>query len=184
MELSVRRCLGSVLLLAGSLSSWSWSQAASQPSDAWKVQSARETDGKLQIVLRDGRSFVLPLAEYQCSFDDVQIAPDGMTVGWIEGGSLQVGREPPCLPHEQFVADGPIVWRAGKIIRRFKDWGGSISWSFYGNSRLVAVHAGPEHMDDAQACVLYDLATGRALKRWGRADKTSPPDWAVKIIDE
>jgi hypothetical protein len=152
-------------------------------ADSWAVKSAGEANGKLQIVLRDGRVFALPLSAGQCSFDNVQVASDGMTVGWVEGGTSQLPGTANCEPGAQYVADGPVVWRGGRVIRVFDVWGGEINWSFYGNGDRIAFHAGPTHFDEAQGCELYDVTSGKLLSKWSHEDKTAPPGWAKNIID-
>jgi hypothetical protein len=131
--------------------------------------------GKLEIVLRDGRVFRLKPTD--CAFDDIKIAPDGVTVGWTVASDVEVEGDKPCAPGNYPVAAGPVVWRRGKTIRDFGNAAGVIAWSFYGKGDLIAIHAGPTHFDQEQAWGLYTIATGRRLKQWGCSDKTPPPDW-------
>ena len=76
-----------------------------------------------------------------------------------------------------------MIWRAGKIIRRFDDWGAELSWSFEANGNQVASHAGPLHFDNEQAWNLYDIATGLLLKHWQCSDKKPKPDWASPDLE-
>ncbi len=144
----------------------------------WAVKSAAVIHDNLQIALRNGRVITLPREEGQCSFDDLQIAPDDITVGWTDGGDAEVEGSPACAPGNQYVGGGPVIWRGGKVIRRIDEGGAFISWSFQGKGTMVAVHAGPAHFDTEQRWDLYSISTGKMLKEWGCSDKKPPPDWA------
>jgi hypothetical protein len=170
-------------LLSGGAARPAPAAAAPAPPPGWAVKSAAEQGGKLRIALRDGRVFTLNRAPGQCAFDNIQIAPDGVTIAWAEGGTAEAPEEPPSRSDEQYVASGPIVWRAGRILRRFDAWGAEVNFQFRGKGDQIAIHAGPAHFDDDQAATLYDVATGRALKSWSHAEKTDPPDWAAGVID-
>jgi hypothetical protein len=175
--------IGVVVLVAFAIS-LRGSHAGAEPSAEWKVASATEADGALHIVLRTGRRFTVQKATAQCSFEDIQIAPDGMTVGWTEGASAERGHDPPCMPGAQHVAAGPAVWRAGKIIRRLPEMGAMMDWSFNDGGRQIAVHAGPLHFDDELRVDLYDVASGIRLEAWGHSYKTRPPNWAAGIVSD
>jgi hypothetical protein len=153
-----------------------------QPAIDWTVKSATDVHGKLRIVLRDGRVFMVPHGNGQCSFDGIQVAADGMTVGWVEGGYAGPVDQPLCAPEAQYVAAGPDIWRAGKVIRRFTGGGTDLAWSFYGKGDFVAYHDGPAHFDDEQGCGLYEVKTGKLLKTWEHSDNTNPPDWCQGLV--
>ncbi len=183
MFLTANSLIGVVVLVAFAIP-LRVSHAGAEPSAKWKVASATEADGALHIVLRTGRRFTVPKATAQCSFEDIQIAPDGMTVGWTEGASAERGHDPPCMPGAQHVAAGPAVWRAGKIIRRLPEMGAMMDWSFNDGGRQIAVHAGPLHFDDELRVDLYDVASGIRLETWERSYKTRPPNWAAGIVSD
>jgi len=154
----------------------------------WAVKSAGAIGGNLQIVLRDGRVITLPRAKLQCSYEDVQIAKDDMTIGWSESSSAFVGDEDesnPCAGSNgpEFVFDGPHIWRAGKIIRNFDEGGQILEWSFYGKGTMIGIHGGPNHFDTEQEWDLYSIATGKMLKKWRCSDKKPPPDWASPDLE-
>ena len=180
----VRTTLGVVLLLACLYFLSSHCLAADAQPDLWLVRSANEAGGKLAIVLQDGRTVFVPAGKHQCSFENVQIASDGVTVGWTEGKSAEGQNDIQCGPNSIYVAAGPAVWRKGKLLHTFKNSGAEMNWSFYRGGKFIAVHAGPSHFDDQQSCVLYDVATGRVSKEWSHAEKTDPPDWAAGIVDQ
>jgi hypothetical protein len=183
MSADLRGRVSVTLLLATALFSSPGVADDRHALSGWVVKSAAEVNRKLQIVLRDGRAISLARTKGQCSFDGIQVAPDGVTVGWVGGGDAQREGDPACAADAQYVAYGPVVWRAGKIIHDFSNLAGEINWAFYDKGNQIAIHAGPIHFDYEQASELYDVATGRLLKSWGRSSNTAPPDWARGIID-
>jgi len=104
----------------------------------WFITSAGEVGGKLQIVLRNGRVFRLPRKDFVCSYDGVTISPDGLTVGWVEGSTAQSEDQKPCDPGAQYVAGGPVFWRAGRVLRDLGFGEGEILWSFVGGGDRIA----------------------------------------------
>jgi hypothetical protein len=177
----MRRSLVMAVLFAIGFAGASQARPASTTSAAWVVESASEVNGRVRIVLRNGHVVTVRRLYGECSFDSIQIAPDGVTVGWVVGGTYEVGDEKPCRPGAQYVANGPVIWRAGKIIHDFTETGGEINWSFYGGGGQIAFHVGPTHFDDAQACELHDIASGRLLKAWSKEDNTARPAWAAGL---
>jgi hypothetical protein len=149
-----------------------------------RIGSTTVAGRELRITLQSGGTFVLPLEDGSCSFEEVQVADDGVTVGWLERGTAQMANDPPCLPDSIHVSEGPIIWRAGKILRRFSDDGVLMDWQFQGKGDLVALHAGPEHFDNDMTCKLYDIATGQLVKSWDRSQKRKLPDWAKGLVDD
>jgi len=128
--------------------------------------------------------FRLPRKDFVCSYDGVTISPDGLTVGWVEGSTAQSEDQKPCDPGAQYVAGGPVFWRAGRVLRDLGFGEGEILWSFVGGGDRIALHAGPTHFDYSDSCALIDLSTGHELKRWSRDDKTPPPDWASACVEQ
>jgi hypothetical protein len=157
-------------------------RAEGRPGDGWLVKSAGDVSGTLTIVLRSGRVVIVPRSEGTCSYEQVEVARDGETVGWVEDSTAYPEGHKPCEAGAQAVEAGPVIWRQGRIIRDFGLWGGVVLWSFYQGGRQVSVHAGPAHFDDSNSCTLYDVATGHALKKWRVEDKTPPPDWAQACV--
>jgi len=158
--------------------------AGSEAPESWKVVSATEVNKTLQIVLVGGRTVIVPPSKDQCSFDQIRIGPDGVTVGWSEGGFSYGDGEPPCRQGDAEVETGPIFWRRGKIIRRFVEGGAVLCWSFYRGGDVIALQDSPSaHFEGDLPSTLFDVSTGRVLKTWSPSDKGDAPDWADPCND-
>jgi hypothetical protein len=127
-------------------------------------------DGAAQITLADGKKLTIPKERAQVGISELQTAPDGRAVGWLvdydDGGSRPF---PGML----------VVWRAGKIIRRFPAAQSFYSWTFYAGDKQVAYHVGPLHGEEKSHCELHDVDTGRLIAAWD-GDLESPdhqPAW-------
>ena len=158
--------------------------SAGQPVSDAMVQSAMPVGGNLVITMRSGKRYSIVPSDGLCSFDDVAIAPDHRTVGWIRGGDAEEAGSKPCAPDNQYVAGDLTIWRAGQVRHVFHEFGGAMSFRFWRGGDQVAYHVGPAHFDSAQTCGLYDSMTGRLLRTWSHLTKIPPPDWVKGIIDE
>jgi hypothetical protein len=127
-------------------------------------------DGAAQITLSSGKKMTIPKERAQVGISEPQTAPDGRTVGWLveydDGGSRPF---PGML----------VVWRAGKIIRRFPADQSFYSWTFYAGGKQVAYHVGPLHGEETSHCELHEVETGKLIAAWD-GDLDSPdhqPAW-------
>lgn len=127
-------------------------------------------DGAAQITLGGGHSITIPKERDQVGVGDGQIASDG-TVGWLAEFSVEGVSYP--------VARTLIIWRAGKIIRRFRTEQTFYSWAFYAHGTQVAYHDGPLHGELKSHCELHDVASGRTIAVWDGdlASGSSRPVW-------
>jgi hypothetical protein len=112
----------------------------------------------------------IPKERGQTGISEPQTAPDGRTVGWLVEYDDGVGYPVPGTL---------IVWRAGKIIGRFRTDQTFYSWTFFGGGAEVAYHVGPLHGEATSQCELHDVASGRLVAVWdGDLDSEGKrPDW-------
>jgi hypothetical protein len=155
--LTMRACATLTLLLAGAL----FPSCGLAQDRALAV--AAGAGGAAQITLSGGRTITIPGERGQVGISDGQIASDG-SVGWLaefraEGVSYPIART-------------LIIWRAGKIIRRFHTAQAFYSWAFYAHGRQVAYHDGPLHGEPKSHCELHEVAGGRTIAVW-EGDLTS-----------
>lgn len=114
-------------------------------------------EGTAQLTLRDGSTITISKERGQVGISDARIAPDG-TVGWLADFHVETVSYP--------VAGTLIVWRTGKIIRRFPTAQVFYSWTFHAQGKQVAYHTGPLHGERMAHCELHDVASGRTLAVW------------------
>ncbi len=163
-------------------------KAVTVAAGPWAVESAALINGDLQIVLRSGQIIMLLRGSGQCSYEDVQIAEDDLTIGWTETFTLFMEGDDdsnPCSGSNgpSFVYEGPFIWRGGNIVRNFGDGAQEVAWSFEGKGTMIGVHAGPNHFDDEQEWDLYSITSGKILKTWKCSDNKPPPDWASPFLE-
>ena len=121
------------------------------------VAVALGPDGAAQLTLGDGRRTTIPREPGQVGIGDARIASDG-TVGWLAEFRVESINYP--------IAGALIIWRAGKIIRRFQTAQAFYSWTFYAHGKQVAYHDGPLHGERLSHCELHDVVSGRTLAVW------------------
>ena len=114
-------------------------------------------DGAAQITLANGEKTTIQKEPDQVGIREPRKAPDG-TVGWLAEYKVD-GRSYPF-------AGTLIIWRAGKIIRRFQTGQSFYSWMFYAQGKQVAYHVGPLHGELKSHCELHDATSGRLLAVW------------------
>lgn len=119
------------------------------------------------VVYTNGKSAVVAAEHGQIGIESIQTAGDGQTAGW-----LVLYTDP----------DGPfagslVLWRAGKIIRRFQSDQTFWSWGFYAHGQ-VAYHVGPTHGESSSHCELHDIESGKLVASWdGDLDDPNRPRW-------
>jgi len=140
---------------------------------AFQSESVRVSagpDGAAQIALASGKKLTVPKERGQVGISEPQAATDGRTVGWLVDYDDGVGYPVPGTL---------IVWRAGKIIGRFRTDQTFYSWAFVAGGKQVAYHVGPLHGEQASHCELHDAESRRQLAAWdGDLDSDAKrPDW-------
>jgi hypothetical protein len=115
-------------------------------------------DGAAHIALPSGEKIAVPKERGQVGISEGKTAPDGGTVGWLADYEAEGVSYP--------ISGTLIVWRAGKIVRRFPAAQVFYSWTFYAQGRQVAYHVGPLHGESKSHCELRDIESGRLLAAW------------------
>ena len=129
-----------------------------------------------RVTITDNRQFVLYGAAQgmQTDFDDLQLAPDRRTLGWL-AEYMACAQSYPC-------ALQLVVFREGRIIRQFKPQYGIIwFWEFLDGGRQVAVQSGFPHGDATGQYILYDIASGTLLQKYEGTGVA--PDWVRNFKD-
>ena len=129
--------------------------AAMSQGQAVAVSAGR--DGTAQITLANGEKTTIQKESGQVGISEPKKAPDG-TVGWLAEYKVEGVSYP--------IAGTLIIWRAGKIIRRFQTGQSFYSWMFYAQGKQVAYHVGPLHGELKSHCELHDATSGRLLAVW------------------
>ena len=126
--------------------------------------------GAAQITFASGRKTTVRKEPGQTGISEARIAPDG-SVGWLAEFSVEGVSYP--------VAGTLVLWRAGKILRRFPDAQSFYSWTFYAGGKQVAFHVGPLHGEPKSHCELHDAASGRLIATWDGDldDESHRPAW-------
>lgn len=145
------------------------SPVSGQSHDA-AVSVSGGPDGAARITLSGGRTITVPKEPGQVGAGDGRIAPDG-TVGWFAEFRVDGVSYP--------IAQTLIIWRAGRIVRRFHTEQSFYSWAFDTHGAQVAYHDGPLHGERRSHCELRDVATGRLIAAWDGDLSTgsSRPAW-------
>src|SRR6185369_6226036 len=114
------------------LSNAGMSQAGLSKDRAVSVSAGR--DGAAEITFAHGGKTTIRKEPGQVGIRESRIAPDG-TVGWLAEYRVENVSYP--------IAGTLLLWRAGKIIRRFPTEQSFYSWTFYAQGKQVAYHVGP-----------------------------------------
>jgi hypothetical protein len=128
-------------------------------------------DGAARITLASGEKIAVPKEPDQVGIGEAHLAPDG-TVGWLAEFRVVDVSDP--------VAGTLVLWRSGRIVRRFPAAQSFYAWTFYARGKQVAYHDGPLHGESKSHCELRDVATGRQIATWdGDLDLAlgNRPDW-------
>jgi len=116
----------------------------------------------------------VPKERGQTGIREAVIASDGRTAGWfveyrVEGAS-------------DGVAEALVIWRDGKVSRRFKTEQAFYSWAFVSRGTQVAYHTGPMNGEQSSHCELRDVKTGRRLAEWnGDLESGTKPAWVASL---
>jgi hypothetical protein len=123
------------------------------------------------VVYANGKDAVVVAPERgQIGIDSMQIAGDGQTAGWLVLYTYPEG--------DSAFAGSLVLWRAGKVIRRFQSDQTFWSWAFYAHAEQVAYHVGPTHSETNSHCELHDIGSGHLVASWdGDLDDPKRPPW-------
>ena len=133
------------------------------------VRVFRDQKNQVHVVYGNGRVVVVAGEAHQVGIDSVKISKDGQTAGWL---ALY-----PDPDSSTPFAGTLVLWRGGKVVRRFQADQTFWSWVFYADATQVAYHVGPTH-GEAPHCELNDIESGRLVASWdGDLDDAERPAW-------
>ncbi len=145
-----------------------------EPHDVAEALKIEFDDGHSDIVHAElgpstlGKDDAVP----QSGFENIQIAGDHRTIGWLATYMI-CAQSYPC-------AAELVVFRSGHVTRRITpDTGIVWNWIFWQNGRQVAVHSGFPHGDEDGAYALYDAETGQRVASYARGPDR--PAWAEAL---
>jgi len=142
-----------------------------------EIKSAISLHRKVHIVLANGRRFDVVSEQDQLGVEDIKVAQDGRTVGWLVRYSDSNGASFDSLTGKL------VIWREGKVLHRFDTDQVFYSWSFFNNGIQVGYHTGPVHGEKASHCELHNVSDGVLVETWdGDLYGDAPrPDWAALL---
>jgi len=121
-----------------------------------------------------GKEAVIAHEQGQVGINEIKIADDKQNVGWL----ILYGEPGVSTP----VAGKLVVWRDGRVLRKFPTAQVFWSWAFEHSGEQVAYHVGPTHGETASHCELRDVKTGRLLASWdGDLDSADKPVWTKHL---
>ena len=145
--------------------------SAAQPGP---VTVTPDAHGAALITLPNGKITRVPKERGQVGISDPQSAADDRTVGWL----VDYGVEGFSYP----VAETLVIWRDGKVRRRFGTDQLFYSWAFHSRGEQVAFHTGPGHGEQKSHCELHDIKTGRKVAEWdGDLESRDKPEWVAGL---
>jgi len=137
------------------------------------LRVSANADGAAEITTSAGLTRAIAKEPGQVGIRSPQVAADGATAGWL----VDFADPDSASPY----AGTLVIWRAGRVIRRFQSEQAFYSWAFYGGKQ-VAFHSGPLHGEAAARCELHDIASGRRLAHWdGDLHSADKPVWTAHL---
>ena len=137
-----------------------------------------DEQNKIHVVSEGSKDSVIDLETDEVGIDEVAVADDKQTAGWLVLYQERDDRGPIGLPF----AGKLIVWRGGRIIRTFEADPTFWSWAFEQGATQIAYHVGPTHGETVSHCELHDVKTGRLLASWdGDLDDSARPSWTKRL---
>lgn len=140
-----------------------------------EVKSAISLHRKAHISFFDGRGYDAASEQDQLGVEEIKVAPDRKTVGWL------VLYPNPDGPGFDSLTGKLVIWRDGKVLQRFDTDQVFYSWSFFRDGTQVGYHIGPTHGEKASHCELHNVSDGRLVATWdGDLDGSAQrPDWVA-----
>ncbi len=145
-----------------------------------------DPSGAVHIATADGREQTIKPRKWQsgAGFDDLKIASDGKTVGWLADQMLSPMQG--ATNYSYPVALELDIWRDGHVIQRFSPPALIIqNWTFLENGNQVAFHIAPPHGQEFYDCTLLDVNTGKRLAHWALDRRNYVvPAWAKPVLED
>ena len=162
--MSKRPTIGSLLLLGAALATF----GESEP----RVREDEKHD--VHVVSAGGKETVVAHEQGQVGIEEINIAEDRQTLGWLVLYEDPDGSSP--------LAGKLVLWRDGRVLRKFGTAQVFWSWAFEHVAEQVAYHIGPTHGETTSHCELHESRTGRLVASWdGDLDSTARPAWTKHL---
>ena len=114
-------------------------------------------DSRVHILRESVGEVIVPPEKDQDGVQQVKVAPDGRTVGWL------VNTWASCCVSYSIPVD-LVIWRDGKIIRRFHARQLIVGWDFANGSGEVTFYTDVLHGGPDETCYRESIATGKELE--------------------
>jgi hypothetical protein len=134
-----------------------------------------DVNGRVHIVGSDGKDLKPPKEKGQVSSDSASIADDKETVGWLV-------KFPNCCTSYP-IAMTLVIWRSGRIVRRFGNGMLIANWHFVAGGKQAAFSTNTVHGDFAPHCELRDLRSGHQIAKWDGPLTDKAPFWVHELSD-
>lgn len=136
-----------------------------------RVQRAYVDDkGGVHIVEEGGKDISVPKEKDQVASDELKIAEDKRTVGWMAEYDNPATSYPIPL--------GVVVWKDGQVRQNLGDGLMIYDWRFWEAGKQVAFCSGTVHGDSGGHCELHEALTGKKLAELHGHLDTASPAWA------
>jgi hypothetical protein len=130
--------------------------------------------GAVHVATANGQDMVVPREKGQTGAEEIKITNDHQTLGW-----LVVYPNPDPNRSWEKLYGKLVLWRDGKVMRRFSTEQVFWSWGFWQDGKQVAFHTGPLH--GSGRFELHDVATGRLVAAVNEETTQTLPDWAQSL---
>jgi hypothetical protein len=138
------------------------------------VRAYADGSGALRVVTANGQNIAVPKEKAQTGAEEIKITDDHQTLGW-----LVVYPNPDSDRSWEKLYGKLVLWRDGKVMRRFSTEQVFWSWGFWQGGKQVAFHTGPLH--GSGRFELHDVETGRLVAAIDENDTGTLPDWAHSL---
>jgi hypothetical protein len=133
-----------------------------------------DSSGTLHVVIASGQDIALTKEKRQTGAEEIKITDDHQTLGWL----VVYPNPDPDRSWEKLYGK-LVLWRDGKVLRRFSTEQVFWSWDFWQDGKQVRFHTGPLH--GAGRFELHDLETGRLVAAVDEEVTQTLPDWAESL---
>jgi hypothetical protein len=127
------------------------------------------SDRRVHILYGDGTEYIVLKEKGQVDCASAKVAEDKRTVGWL------VESRNCCTSYP--IPLGLVIYRRGRVVRRFEPGQGIWDWQFVHDGSQVAFWIGPTHGAFTPHFELHDVESGRLLAKWDGHVRDKHPAW-------
>ena len=142
-----------------------------QPQSTRTVEKAYvDGKGSVHIVEEGGKEIPVAKEKDQVGSEQLTIADDKQTVGWL------ADYENCCTSYP--IPLGVVIWRDGKVRQILGDGMMIYDWRFWEGGKQAAFCSGTVHGDSGGHCELHDVESGKTLETIDGHLNDDSPKWA------